>query len=58
MIIALSLLIAFVGLVIYAISNNGKAQTLGLSMFQCGLLAFLLCFCLRGGEKMLGILAH
>lgn len=37
-----ALLICIVGLVIYAISNNGKAQTLALDCFWVGLLAFLL----------------
>jgi len=36
-----SLLICLVGLVVYAISNNGKAQTLALDCFWVGLLAFL-----------------
>lgn len=38
----LSLLICLLGLVVYAISNNGKAQALALHCFWVGLLAFLL----------------
>lgn len=38
----LSLLICILGLVIYSVSNNGKAQALALHSFWVGLLAFLL----------------
>jgi len=38
----LALLICLLGLVVYAISNNGKAQALALDCFWVGLLAFLL----------------
>ena len=40
----LALLVCIVGLVVYAISNNGKAQALALDCFWVGLLAFLLSF--------------
>lgn len=42
MTILLPLLVCLVGLVMYCISNNGKAQALGLDMFWVGLLAFLI----------------
>ena len=44
MVIYLSLLIAIIGLVVYVVSTNGKAQEIGRLMFACGLLAFLLAF--------------
>lgn len=46
MIIYLSLLICLVGLLMYALSVNGKLVEIGRMMFWCGLLAFLL----TGGE--------
>jgi Na+/phosphate symporter len=42
MIVYLSLLVALIGLVVYAISTNPKAAEIGRLMFACGLLAFLL----------------
>lgn len=42
MIIYLSLLVALVGALMYALSANGKVQELGRISFGCGLLAFLL----------------
>jgi len=44
MVIWLPLLVSIVGLVVFSISTNGKAQTLGRDCFWCGLLAFLLDF--------------
>ena len=44
MIIFLPLLIAIVGLLMYALSANGKVQEIGRIMFWVGLLAFLLDF--------------
>lgn len=44
MTIYLSLLVSLVGLVIYGISVNAKAQELGRLMFAIGLLVFLLVF--------------
>ncbi len=38
----LPLLVALVGLVVYALASNGKAQEIGRLMFACGLLATLL----------------
>jgi Na+/phosphate symporter len=38
----LSLVAAVIGLVVYAVSNNPKANEIGRLMFACGLLAFLL----------------
>jgi len=37
-----ALVIALIGLAVYAVSSNGKAQALGLDCFWVGLLAFLL----------------
>ena len=42
MIIVLPLLTSLIGLVVFCISTNGKATTLGRDMFWVGLLAFLL----------------
>jgi Na+/phosphate symporter len=42
MVIALSLLIALVGVLMYALAANPKNQELGRIMFFCGLLAFLM----------------
>lgn len=42
MIIYLSLLVALVGMLAYALSANPKIQELGRLSFACGLLAFLL----------------
>lgn len=55
MLIAVSLLVALVGMLAFALSANPKIAELGRVAFHCGLLAFLLCLC-TGGEKMLGIL--
>lgn len=37
-----ALIVCLIGLIVYAVSNNGKAQTLALDCFWVGLLAFLL----------------
>ena len=42
MIIALSLLVAIVGLLMYALAANPKLVRVGEIMFFCGLLAFLM----------------
>lgn len=42
MVIYLSLLVALIGLVAYALATNPKAQEVGRLSFGCGLLAFLL----------------
>lgn len=42
MIIVLTLLIAVIGLLMYALAANPKWQEIGRIMFFCGLLAFLL----------------
>lgn len=42
MIIVLSLLVALVGVLTYALSTNGKLVEIGRIMFAFGLLAFLL----------------
>jgi hypothetical protein len=56
MLIAFSLLICLVGLLMYALAANPKVNTLGFSMFEIGLLAFLLCLCLGGGEHLTSLL--
>jgi len=52
MIIYLSLLVALVGCLAYAISANGKIQELGRISFFAGMLAFLL----RVSEAAIGII--
>lgn len=42
MIVYLSLLVALVGVLLYALSNNGKLQEIGRLSFFAGLLTFLL----------------
>jgi len=42
MVIYLSLLVALIGLVVYAISTNGKAAEAGRIAYFAGLLAFLM----------------
>jgi hypothetical protein len=44
MVIYLSLLVALVGCLAYALSANAKIQELGRLAFACGLLAFLFGF--------------
>lgn len=51
MTIVLPLLFALVGLLMYALSANGKLVEVGRIMFFCGLLAFLL----RGAENILKV---
>jgi len=48
----LSLIICILGLVVYCISSNARAQTLALHCFWVGLLAFLLTW---GGHVALSI---
>lgn len=55
MLIYLDLLIALIGMLVYILAANPKAQELGREMFWVGLLAFLLCFCSQGG-RMVSIL--
>ena len=45
MIIYLSLLIAVIGILVYALSANPKFQEIGRLAYGCGLLSFLLCVC-------------
>jgi Na+/phosphate symporter len=52
MIIYLSLLVAVVGLLMYALSANPKLQEIGRISFFCGLLAFLL----ESVPKMVGLM--
>jgi len=42
MIIGLTLLVALIGVLMYALCANPKLQEIGRIMFFCGLLAFLL----------------
>jgi Na+/phosphate symporter len=53
MVIGLTLLVALVGVLMYALSSNPKMQEIGRIMFFCGLLAFLL-----GGARALIDLAR
>lgn len=46
MIAFIPLLVALIGLLLYALSSNGKVSALGFAMFQCGLLVTL--FALSG----------
>ncbi len=48
MIIYLSVLIAVIGALVYALSANPKLQELGRLSFGAGLLAFLICLCHSG----------
>lgn len=52
MLMYLSLLVALIGLLVYALTANAKAQELGRIAFACGLLAFLL----KVGEPLINIL--
>ena len=51
MLIYLSLLVAIVGLLMYALSANPKVSDIGRIMFAAGLLAFLF----TGGQIMAGL---
>jgi len=44
MIIFLPLLVCIIGVLMYALSTNGKVQALGKDMFWVGLFAFLLLY--------------
>jgi hypothetical protein len=48
MIIYLSLLVAIIGCLMYALAANPKLQELGRIAFFAGLLAFLICLCHSG----------
>jgi hypothetical protein len=52
MVIYLSLLVAIIGVLMYALCVNPKLQEIGRLSFACGLLAFLL----RVAGPMLGII--
>lgn len=54
MIIFLSLLIAIIGALVYALAGNAKAAELGRLSFACGLLAFLL----KISEPLINILGR
>ena len=54
MIIALTLLVALVGVLMYAFAANPKLQEVGRIMFFCGLLAFLL----NGAEPLLKLMSR
>ncbi len=53
MIIYLNLLVAVIGLLMYALSANGKLVEIGRIMFFCGLLAFLL-----GDAALVNVIRH
>lgn len=52
MIIWLSLLVAILGVLVYALSANGKLVEIGRLAFACGLLAFLL----TGADKIVSVI--
>lgn len=52
MVIFLSLLVAIVGVLMYALSANPKLQEIGRLSYACGLLAFLL----TGADKVLSVI--
>ena len=52
MLIAFALLVALIGVLMYALCANGKLIEIGRLMFACGLLAFLL----QGAQKLLKII--
>ncbi len=52
MVLLLPVLIALIGLLMYALSANGRLQNIGLVSYGVGLLAFLL----RAGPEMLKVL--
>jgi hypothetical protein len=56
MLIVLSLLVCLLGLLMYALAGNPRVSSIGFEMFKIGLFTFLLCFCMGGGGKLLGIL--
>lgn len=51
MIIYLTVLVALIGLLMYAFAKDGKVQEIGRIMFFCGLLAFLFT-----GGAVIGVL--
>jgi len=44
LLVGIDLLVCLIGLLIYIISNHPKLPAVGLHMFWCGLLAFLLTY--------------
>lgn len=52
MLIYLSLLVALVGVLMFALCSNPKLSEVGKIAFFCGLLAFLIVF---AGKKMVGL---
>lgn len=50
MIIYLSLLVAVVGVLMYALSANPKLQEIGRISYAVGMLAFLICLCHSGAQ--------
>jgi SpoU rRNA methylase family enzyme len=52
MVVYLSLLVAVVGVLMYALSSNPKLQEIGRLSYGCGLLSFLL----TGAEKLISLL--
>lgn len=54
MYIYFSLLVAIVGLLMYALAKNPKVEEIGKIMFWTGLLAFLLLF--RGTQSIITVL--
>jgi len=48
MIIYLSLLVAVIGVLMFALAANPKLQEIGRLSYAAGLLAFLICLCHNG----------
>jgi hypothetical protein len=53
-IIALQLLVALVGLLMYVLATNPKVVEMGRILFACGVLSFLL----EGSSKLITLLPH
>ena len=54
MIIALQLLVALVGVLMFALSANPKLARIGEILFFCGVLSFLM----EGTQKLITLLPH
>lgn len=54
MTIYLSLLVAIISILMFALCTSEPLKKIGFAAYCCGLLAFLLCFC--EGGKMIGVL--
>jgi len=55
MVVLLPILVAVIGVLVWALSSNDKVKEMGRIAFFCGLLAFLL---LDGGGQVISILGR